>query len=65
MNLFPENSVLHFLHLLEPLESAISRVIILAITDRQCGQLDRDILAFPVRLRGLGVTNSSSDANLD
>ena len=31
--------------LLEPLESAISLFLIPAITDRQCGQLDRDILA--------------------
>jgi len=51
--------------LLEPLESAISRVLIPAITDRHCGQLDRDILALPVRLGGLGVANPSSDANLD
>ena len=51
--------------LLEPLESAISRVLILAITDRQCGHLDRDILALPVCLGGLGVANSSSDADLD
>ena len=51
--------------LLEPLESAISRVPIPAITHRQCGQLDRDILALPVRLGGLGVANPSSDANLD
>ena len=51
--------------LLEPLESAISRVLIPAITDRQCDQLDRDILALPVRLGGLGVANPSSDANLE
>ncbi|XP_074605797.1 uncharacterized protein LOC141858854 [Acropora palmata] len=51
--------------LLEPLESAISRVLIPAITDRQSGQLDRDILALPVRLGGLGVGNPSGDANLD
>ena len=52
--------------LLEPLESAISRVLIPAITsDRQCGQLDRDIMAIPVRLGGLDVANPSSDANFD
>ena len=49
--------------LLEPLESAISYTLIPAITDRQCGQLDRDILALPVRLGGLGIANPSSDAN--
>ena len=51
--------------LLEPLESPISRVLIPAITDRKCGQLDRDILALPVRLGGLGLANPSSDANLE
>ena len=51
--------------LLEPLESAISRVLIPTITDRQCGRLDGDILALPVRLGGLGVANPSSDANLE
>ena len=51
--------------LLERLESALSRVLIPAITDWQCGQLERDILALPVRLGGLGVANPSSDANFD
>ena len=63
MDLFPENSARH--PRLEPLESAISRVLIPAITDRQCGQLDKDILALPVRLGGLDVANPSSDANLE
>ena len=51
--------------LLEPLESAISRVLIPAITDRQCGQLDRDKLAPPICLGGLGIGSSSSDAYFD
>ena len=42
-----------------------SHVLIPAITDRQCGQVDRDILALPVRLGGLRIANPSSDANLD
>ena len=50
---------------LEPLESAISRVLIPAIIDRQCGQLERDILALPVRLGGLGIADPSSDATFD
>ena len=49
--------------LLESLE--ISHVLIPAITDRQCGQLDRDILALPVHLGELGIANPSSDANFD
>ena len=51
--------------LLEPLESSISRVLIPAIKDRQCSQLERDILALPVRLGGLGIADPSSDANFD
>ena len=51
--------------LLEPLESAISSVFIPAITDRQYGELDRDVLALPVNFGGLGVANPSGDANLD
>ena len=49
----------------EPLESTISRILIPAITDWQCSQLDRDILALPVHLGRLGVANPSSDAYLD
>ena len=66
MDLFPETGTLPDIQdLLEPLESAISCTLIPAITDRQCGHLDRDILALPVRLEGLGVANPSSDADLD
>ena len=39
--------------LLEPLENAISKVLIPAITEHRCSRLDRDILALPVRLGGL------------
>ena len=38
--------------LLEPLENAISKILILAITEHSCSRLDRDILALPVRLGG-------------
>ena len=50
---------------LEPPESAIYCALILAITDWQCGQLDRDTLALSVRLGGLGLTNPPSDPNLE
>ena len=36
--------------LLEPLENAISQVLIPAITECKCNQLDRNILALPIRL---------------
>ena len=49
--------------LLEPLENAVSQVLILAITERKCNQLDRTILALPVRLGGLGFGNPSLEAS--
>ena len=49
--------------LLEPLENAISKVLIPAITEHRSSQLDRDILALPVRLGGLGITNPCLEAN--
>ena len=51
--------------LLEPLENAISKLLIPAITEHRCTPLDRDILALPVRLGGLGMTNPCLGANLE
>ena len=51
--------------LLEPLENTISKVVIPAITEHRCTRLDRDILALPVRLEGLSMTNPCLDANLE
>ena len=43
--------------LLEPLGEAISHVLIPAIVERKCSKLDRDVLALPVLLGGLGLSN--------
>ena len=51
--------------LLEPLENAISKILIPAITEHICSRLDRDILALPVRLGGLGMTNPCLEAQLE
>ena len=48
--------------LLEPLESAISHMLIPAIIEGKCNQLDRNILALPVGLLGLGLKNPSLEA---
>ena len=48
--------------LLEPLEDAISHMLIPAITERKCNQLDRNTLALPVRMGGLGLGNPSLEA---
>ena len=36
---------------------AIAKVFLPAITEHECAQLEREILALPVRKGGLGVTN--------
>ena len=43
--------------LLEPLERAISHALIPAITGHTCTPAERDLLALPVRMSGLGLTN--------
>ena len=48
--------------LLEPLEEAISQVLITAIVERKCSKLDKDVLALPVRLGGLGLSNPCHEA---
>ena len=49
--------------LLEPLENAISQVLIPGITERKCNQLHRTILALPVRQGGLGLGNPCLEAS--
>ena len=49
--------------LLEPLENAISQVLIPVITERNCEQLDRDILALHIRLGGSCLPNPSWEAS--
>ncbi|PFX13801.1 putative trafficking protein particle complex subunit 2 [Stylophora pistillata] len=48
--------------ILEPLEEAISQVLIPAIVGRKCSKLDRDVLALPVRLGGLSLSNPCHEA---
>ena len=42
---------------LEPLERAISHALIPAITGHTCTPTERDLLALPVRMGGLGIAN--------
>ena len=48
--------------LLEPLERAISQVLIPTIVECKCSKLNRDVLALPVRLGGLGLSNPCHEA---
>ena len=42
------------------IREAISHMLIPAITERKCNQLDRNILALPVRLGDLGLAGNPS-----
>ena len=48
--------------LLAPLERAIADVLIPSITGHYCTQGERDLLALPVRMGGMGLTNPSQEA---
>ena len=51
--------------LLQPLENAIAKAFLPAITEHECTQLEREILALQVRKGGLGVTNSYQEAAVE
>ena len=48
--------------LLEPLERAISAVLIPSLTEHNCSVAKRKLLAIPARMGGLGMTNPSESA---
>ena len=48
--------------LLAPLERAIAEVLIPSITGHHCTQAERELLALPVRMGGMGLTNPSQVA---
>ena len=51
--------------LLQPLERAISDVHIPSLIDRNCSETERDLLALPVRMGGLGLINPSVSADAE
>ena len=51
--------------LLEPLEHAISDVLIPSLTEHNCSPTERELLALPVRMGGLGLTNPSASAKAE
>ena len=48
--------------LLEPLESAIGNILIPTLTEHTCTPDERELLALPVRLGGLGIENPCQSA---
>ena len=51
--------------LLEPLEHTISDVLIPSLTEHNCSPTERELLALPVRMGGLGLTNPSASAGAE
>ncbi|XP_068696931.1 uncharacterized protein [Montipora foliosa] len=52
-------------NLLQPLERAISDVLIPSLTGRNCSEAERDLVALPVRMGGLGLINPSESADAE
>ena len=52
-------------NLLQPLERAISDVLIPALIERNCSEAECDLRALPVRMGGLGLTNPSDSADAE
>lgn len=51
--------------LLEPLERAITDLLIPAITDHQVTTDERDLLALPIRMGGLGISNPAGTSSAE
>ena len=51
--------------LLAPLERAIADALILSITGHNCTEAERELLALPVRMGGMGLINPSQTAALE
>ena len=47
---------------MEPLERAVSQILIPTITGHKINQLERDVLSLPVRCGGLGFGNPQAEA---
>ena len=52
-------------NLLQPLERAISDVLILSLIGRNCSEAERDLVALPVRMGGLWLINLSDSADAE
>ena len=52
-------------NLLQPLERAISDVLIPSLIERNCSEAERDLVALPVRMGGLGLINPSVIADAE
>ena len=52
-------------NVLQPLERAISDVLIPSLIGRNCYEAERDLVALPVRMGGLGLINPSHSADAE
>ena len=51
--------------LLQPLERAICDVLIPSLRGRNCSETERDLVALPVRMGGLGLINPCDSADVE
>ena len=52
-------------NLRQPYEGAISDVLIPSLIGRNCSEAEGDLVALPVRMKGLGLINSSDSADAE
>ena len=52
-------------NLLQPLERAFSEVLIPSLIGRNCSEAERNLVALPVRMVGLGLINPSDNADVE
>ena len=52
-------------NLLQPLEHAISDVLITSLIGSSCSEAERDLIALPLRMGGLGLINPSDSADAE
>lgn len=52
-------------NLLQPLERAISDILIPSLIERNCSEEERSLVALPVRMGGLGLINPSDTADAE
>ena len=52
-------------NLLQPLERAISDVLIPSLIGRNCSEAEHDLVALPVLMGGLGLINPSDSADAE
>ena len=62
---FTQRTISNISHLFQPLEASLSEKLIPAIVGRKVSDIERRILALPVRFGGLGILNPMETADIE